>query len=111
MGNRLLFNRRRFDVVPKRSIGEKPSPKNITTCYSPGFDKGGQRRSFGWDMSAWSRPDGLSDKTILHSGWTGQTVCVDPENRFVAVVLSSRTGDHEKARQGRARIISAMFGK
>ena len=93
-------------------LERKTFPKEYyDLLFSPGFDKGGQRRSFGWDMSAWSRPDGLSDKTILHSGWTGQTVCVDPENRFVAVVLTSRTGDHEKARQGRARIISAMFGK
>lgn len=79
----------------------------ISSC---GFDKNGDRRSFGWDMRAFQRPRGLSDRTIYHTGYTGQTVCVDPENGFAAVVLTSRTGDHEEAIRGRMRIIEALYG-
>lgn len=80
----------------------------ILTC---GFDKEGNRRSFGWDMTESKRPRNLSEKTIFHSGFTGQTICVDPENHFAAVVLTSRTGDHTEAMQGRMKIIEKLFSE
>ena len=79
----------------------------MTTC---GFEKNGARRSFGWDMSAEHRPRNFSDRTIYHSGWTGQSVCIDPVQGFAAVVLTSRTGDWEKAYAGRIRIIEELHG-
>ena len=78
----------------------------MTTC---GFEKNGNRRSFGWDMRAFQRPRNLSERTIYHTGWTGQTICADPENGFAAVVLTSRTGNHDEAILGRARIIEALY--
>ena len=93
-------------------LSKKTFPKKYyDLLFTPAFDKNGDRRSFGWDMSPRTRPEGLSDKTILHSGWTGQTICVDPENNFAAVVLTSRTGNHGEAMKGRAKIISILFGK
>lgn len=93
-------------------LSKKTFPKKYyDLLLTPAFDKNGDRRSFGWDMSPRTRPEGLSDKTILHSGWTGQTICVDPENNFAAVVLTSRTGNHGEAMKGRAKIISILFGK
>ena len=77
----------------------------ILTC---GFEKDGNRRSFGWDMRASNRPRNLSEKTIYHTGFTGQTICVDPEYDFAAVVLTSRTGAHDETIQGRARIIEKL---
>ncbi len=77
---------------------------------TPGFERDGYRRTFGWEMTDKHRPAGLSKKAIFHTGWSGQTICVDPENNFAAVVLTSRTGDYEKARTGRAKIISILFG-
>lgn len=79
----------------------------ITSCR---FAKNGIRRSFGWDMTDSLRSRGLSAGTIFHSGWTGQTLCIDPATKFAAVVLTSRTGDHEEARAGRKRIIEALYG-
>ena len=76
-----------------------------TSC---GFDKNGDRRSFGWDMRAIHRPRTLSERTIYHTGWTGQTICVDPGTGFAGVVLTSRTGDHEEAIAGRVRILEAL---
>lgn len=95
------------------------------TC---GFEKNGTRRSFGWDMSADAsmervtgsdhvfmpgsvRPRNLSEQTIYHTGWTGQTIFADPKNNFAAVVLSSRTGNHEEAVRGRARIVEKLFSE
>jgi len=80
----------------------------ILTC---GYDKNGDRRSFGWDMRAKNRPRNLSEKTVYHTGHTGQTILVDPENHFGAVVLTSRTGGHDEAIQGRARIIEKLFSE
>ena len=80
----------------------------ILTC---GYDQNGGRRSFGWDMRAKNRPRNLSEKTIYHTGFTGQTICADPENHFGAVVLSSRTGGHDEAIRGRARIIEKLFSE
>ena len=76
------------------------------TC---GFDKGGGCRSFGWDMRGRNRPANFSERTIYHTGFTGQTVFVDPENDFAAVVLSSRTGGHDEAIRGRARIAEKLL--
>ena len=47
----------------------------------------------------------------LITGFTGQTICADPENHFGAVVLSSRTGGHDEAIRGRARIIEKLFSE
>ena len=79
----------------------------ITTCA---YEKDGQRRSFGWDMSAHHRARNLSERTILHSGWTGQSICADPDSGFSAVVLTSRTGDWDDAYVGRVRIIEKLRG-
>ncbi len=76
-----------------------------TVC---GFEKDGIRRSFGWDMSEAHRPALFSGKTFYHSGWTGQSICMDPENGFAAVVLTSRTGDWDAAYAGRVRILEEL---
>ena len=62
-------------------------------------------------MTDTKRPKGLSRRTIFHSGWTGQTICVDPENDFAAVVLTSRMGDWQAACDGRNRMIEALTGQ
>lgn len=77
----------------------------IFTC---GYEKNGTRRSFGWDMSSEHRPEGFSDAAIYHSGFTGQTLWLDPKQNFFAVVLTSRTGDWGEAVSGRMRIASLL---
>lgn len=79
----------------------------ISSC---GYAKKGARRSFGWDMSVEHRPRHCSDSAIYHSGWTGQSICVDPQDGFSAVVLTSRQGDWQEAYQGRVRIIEMLAG-
>lgn len=76
--------------------------------FSCQYEKKGVRRSFGWDMSANLRPEGLSSQTIFHSGFTGQTLWIDPENAFYAVVLTCRTGDWGQALHGRKKIAELL---
>lgn len=84
------------------------SKDHYALLFTPTFDNDGARRSFGFDMGAEYRAKGLSPKTIYHSGYTGQSICVDPETDFCAVVLTSRIGDWEKAHAGRVKIIEIL---
>ena len=93
------------DILNRRRFPERYYELLLTCC----FEKDGIRRSFGWEMTARNRPEGFSRHTVFHSGWTGQTVCIDPENNFAAVVLTSRTGNHEEARAGRVRIMENLY--
>jgi len=65
------------------------------------------RRSFGFNMSAGGRPEGLSPRTIHHGGYTGQYLCVDPETDFAGVVLTVRSAG-EGTFAGRLRILSCL---
>ncbi len=75
----------------------------------PDFYAGEKIRSFGWDMSKDGRPDGLSEQTIHHTGWTGQSIFADPVTGICGVVLTSRTGDWDLAKEGRKRIMEQII--
>lgn len=100
-GDLLLFAR---DMLERRHFPDLYYELQ-TRCA---FEKKGVRRSFGWDMSEAHRPAHLSDKTFYHSGWTGQSICIDPENEFAAVVLTSRTDDWDAAYAGRVYILEKL---
>ena len=67
-------------------------------------------RSLGWYMEDDLRPEGFSPETIYHTGWTGQSVYIDPAQDVFVIVLTNRTGDHEKARHVRKDIAAAVLG-
>ncbi len=73
------------------------------------YEKDGARRGFTWDMSPGSLPVGFSDQGVIHTGFTGQTICADPRTGFAAVVLTSRTGDWGEARRRRREVIEALM--
>ena len=75
----------------------------------PDFNAGGEIRSFGWDMSPDGRPEGLSEQTIHHTGWTGQSLFADPVTGICGAVLTSRTGDWGLAKEGRKRIMELII--
>lgn len=99
----------------------------LDLLLTPGYEQSGTRRSFGWDMTEFNLfvppentpfrcssagiPACFSKKTIHHTGWTGQSIYVDPENRASAVVLTSRTGDHLEARRGRNAIAAVLLDR
>ena len=69
------------------------------------------RRSFGWDMCDLRRPKTFSKQAIFHSGWTGQTLAIDPAQGFGAMILTSRKGDWEQANQARVKLIDILYRK
>ncbi len=67
-------------------------------------------RGFCWDMDLRTshRPKRLSDKAYGHSGHTGQSIWIDPENQLYIIVLTNRNhpktvGGARKVEQYRAR--------
>lgn len=68
-------------------------------------------RAFGWDLAPELRPSNLSDQTYYHTGWTGQSLYIDPGTDAYVVVLSNRTGDHDKAKIQRMDIARAVLAE
>ena len=79
----------------------------MLTCATDGGDA---RRSFGWDMRASRRPSGCSDRTILHTGSTGQTLVIDPVRNRACVLLTARRGGHDEAIVGRRQVCDILLG-
>ena len=82
--------------------------------FSASFDRGGHRRSFGWDMtaeqstfSAWAET-AFSGRAICHTGWTGGAIAVDPERDFAGVVLGNRLASKERTMGPRMRLLDLM---
>ena len=82
--------------------------------FTPSFEKGGYRRSFGWDMpaaksafAAWTKT-GFSDGAVCHTGWTGGVIAVDPARNFAGVVLGNRIAGKERTMGPRMRLLDLM---
>ncbi|MBE6385790.1 MAG: beta-lactamase family protein [Lentisphaerae bacterium] len=73
------------------------------------FQEGKPCRTFGWDMRTDALPEGLSPRTIHHTGFTGQSVFADPETGICGVVLTSRTGNWLQAKKARSRIMELII--
>ena len=87
------------------SLFDEESFREIVPDRAKKFD--GYRR-FGWiiyDALLWDAAYGTS---LLHSGWSGQTVFLDLERNFYAVVLTTRCGDYDRAKQERFRVIRTL---
>lgn len=86
--------------------------------FTESFNKGGYRRSFGWDMtgahstfSSWTSTR-FSDSAICHTGWTGGAIAVDPANNFAGVVMASQKAGKEATMGPRMRLLDLMaFGR
>ncbi|MFA7186266.1 MAG: serine hydrolase domain-containing protein, partial [Victivallales bacterium] len=67
------------------------------------------KRSFGWIVADDLKPAGFSKQTIYHSGWSGQTIFLDCDADFYAVVLTTRTlNEYDRARCGRFKLIAEL---
>ena len=93
---------------------ERFSTAYYDLLFTPSFDKGGHRRSFGWDMaaadstfSAWTKT-GFSPQAICHTGWTGGAIAIDPERDFAGVVLGNRLASKEKTMGPRMHLLDIM---
>ena len=70
--------------------------------------------AIGWDMMPDMIPAGLTPRTVFHSGWTGQTMWVDPGTDRFVLVLTNRMREWDRAKFGRKTIaeeVLAAIGK
>ncbi len=72
-------------------------------------------RGFGWDLRPEGRPRGLSDATYYHTGWTGQSMWIDPKLKLYVIVLTNRNHPEERpsryedAKRFRIRVAEAVL--
>lgn len=75
-------------------------------------------RGFGWDLRTFeespSRGCLLSARAYGHTGWTGQSLWIDPEFGLYVIILTNRThpvcrDNHEACAKARARITDALL--
>lgn len=95
--------------------GEYAPAKRLFSAYSfdaltvPRMHAGAVERSLGWIVADEFKPPGFSAHTLYHSGWSGQTLFLDLEKQFYAVVLTTRTlTEYDRAKQGRFKIIGEL---
>ncbi|MBR2583837.1 MAG: beta-lactamase family protein [Thermoguttaceae bacterium] len=94
---------------------EKFPQEYYDLLFTPSFDRGGYRRSFGWDMTAenstfshWTETD-FSHEAICHTGWTGPAIAVDPKRSFAGVVLASQIAGKPKTMGPRMNLLNMMM--
>ncbi|MDD4539244.1 MAG: serine hydrolase [Lentisphaeria bacterium] len=78
----------------------------LTTNRMP---DGMPKRSFGWVMADQYKPQNSSAKIIYHSGWSGQSIFADIAKKRFVVVLTTRCGDYDRAKQERTDIADEVF--
>ena len=103
------------DMVERRHFPAAYYDLLTTCCWEgptlPSNPAKYSRRSFGWDMCDLRRPKTFSKQAVFHSGWTGQTLAIDPARGFGAMIMTSRTGDWEQANQARVKLIDILYRK
>lgn len=68
-------------------------------------------RRFGWIIYDKNMNDALYGTSLLHSGWSGQTVLMNFKKDFFAVVLTTRCGDYDRAKADRFEILRQLFAQ
>ena len=65
--------------------------------------------SIGWDKMPDMIPAGLSEQTVFHNGWTGQTLWIDPGTKRFVIVLTNRMESWDRAKFGRKAIAEEVL--
>ena len=68
-------------------------------------------RSFGWNLDPAMRAAGLSDKTIYHSGSSGQSLWIDPGTGKYCLVFTNLFGSHDEAIRARREVASVFLSE
>jgi len=66
-------------------------------------------RKFGWVIYEPFLEDGMFGSVLFHSGWSGQTILFDRERGMYGVVLTTRSGDYNRAKRDRFRILHEVW--
>ena len=76
--------------------------------YAP---SGMKPRSFGWDLSPELRIFNFSEKTVYHSGSSGQSMWIDPEKGRFFILLSNLFGEHDAGIAARLDVANEISGE
>ena len=96
-------------------------PQSLGWLLKPCTPAGLPRRSFGWDLRPVAespcRPTRMSACAIGHSGWSGQSVWLDPEQDIFTIVLTNRThqplcrDNYVASKQFRSQVADLLIGQ
>ena len=105
IGNAGLFSCAEDLAKFARFLLEKPfGEAGCAAIYGNHAPAGMHPRSVGWDME----PTGVfSPEAIHHTGWSGQSLWIDPEEQVFGMVLTNRCGDHAQGKSLRLAIMRA----
>ncbi len=68
-------------------------------------------RRFGWVIAdQYLCPEAVGT-SLVHSGWSGQTVFMNFEKNIFTVVLTTRSGDYDRAKAERFEVINQLYKK
>lgn len=93
-----------------RNDGTVFPPEILQLCftdYNP--PQVGHPHSIGWDKMPDMIPSGLSEQTVFHNGWTGQTFWIDRGTGRFVIVLTNRMKAWDKAKFGRKAIAEEVL--
>lgn len=65
--------------------------------------------AFGWRVNPKFNPPLLSAATLSHTGWSGNSVWIDPVQKKYVIVLTNRIGDHGAAGKARTRLAQDLL--
>ena len=91
-GNTRLFTEASFHEI-------EPDRKKKTDGY----------RKFGWIIYDKFMDDSLFGSSLLHSGWSGQTVLMNFAKKLFVIVLTTRCGDYDRAKADRFEVIRQLY--
>ena len=97
---------RHGEYTPGKRLFSENSFKQITPDQKKKVD--GYRR-LGWIIYDKYMDDSAWGTSLLHSGWSGQTVFMNFSKQMFAIVLTTRCGDYERAKCDRFEIIKQLF--
>ena len=106
IGNAGLFSCAEDLAKFARFMLRKPFPERVWRILAENLAPEGMReRSAGWDME----PTGVfSSHAIHHTGWSGQSLWIDPAEQVFGLVLTNRCGEHENGKACRLDLIRAV---
>lgn len=65
--------------------------------------------AFGWRVNPKFNPPLLSSATMSHTGWSGNSVWIDPLQKRYVIILTNRIGDHSEADKARLQFAQDLL--
>lgn len=65
--------------------------------------------TFGWRTNKAEIPSRFSEKTLMHTGFTGQSIWIDLEKKIFIIILTNRIGDHLESSVARLKLAELLL--